>query len=212
MKECMADYLLGTLPKKEEWVLQMEEYADNERVPIMDPISMNFMMQLIRVKRPDHILEIGTAIGYSALMMAQALPDAKIISIEKDEARYQIAMDNINKQGKKNQIQVIHGDARHELEILRDKGESFDLIFIDAAKGQYRSFFELAEGLLKANAIIVSDNVLFRGLVAEPEKATRRHRKMVEKIRSYNKWISAHPEFDTSIIPVGDGIAISVKK
>ncbi|MFC3039142.1 O-methyltransferase [Virgibacillus xinjiangensis] len=212
MEHSKSDYLLGILPEKEEWVQQMETYAKEHRVPIMDSVSMNFVMQLIRLKKPARILEIGTAIGYSALMMAEAAPLAEIVSIERDEERYRQAENHITGQGRQDQIRVILGDALDELDTLRESGELFDWVFIDAAKGQYRKFFELAEPILSDSGVIISDNVLFRGLVANPEKAHQRHRKMVEKISSYNRWICSHSGFDTSIVPIGDGVAISVKK
>ncbi|GAB3050532.1 O-methyltransferase [Virgibacillus ainsalahensis] len=212
MDQRLTNYLTSLLPPKEDWVSQMEEQAKEESIPIMDPVSINFMMQLIRLLKPNRILEIGTAIGYSALRMVEANPSTSIVTIEKNEERYVHALENIKEQKKEERITVIHGDALEELSEMTKYNQRFDLVFIDAAKGQYKHFFELANPLLVNDGIIISDNVLFRGHVVNPENAHARHKKMVEKIRNYNDWLANHPEFLTSIVPIGDGIAISLKK
>lgn len=209
LKEEMNNYLVELLPDSEKWMEDLEAKATRDNVPIMDAVSMQFVTQLIRMYQPSRILEVGTAIGYSALRMLSAHPEASIVTIERDEARYNQALEEIRKNGKDNSIQVILGDALEEISKLDGK---FDFIFIDAAKGQYKRFFELASPLLSSKGVILSDNVLFRGFVAEPETASKRHKKMVEKIRDYNKWLMQHPNFTTSIVPIGDGVAISVRK
>ncbi|WP_010650993.1 O-methyltransferase [Oceanobacillus massiliensis] len=212
MNEKLKDYLTDTLPLQADWVVKLEEMALAENVPIMDKAGINLVMQLIRISRPHRILEIGTAIGYSALRMLEAAPDASIVTIEKDEHRYAQAMEHIRELNKEQQIEVIYGDALDKLQQLSENGSTFDLLFIDAAKGQYQRFFELAEPMLNPNGMIISDNVLFRGFVANPEDVPKRYTKMVEKIRSYNQMLMSHPDFTTSIIPIGDGVAVSYKK
>lgn len=211
MDEYLIPYLNRNLPKQVDWVMELEKQAKIDHVPIMDPIGINYVMQLIRIKKPKRILEIGAAIGYSALRMSEACPKASIVTIERDEVRYQQAIENIIKQNKKEQITVIFGDALEELQELAAAKESFDFIFIDAAKGQYKRFFELANPLLVKDGIIVSDNVLFRGYVANPEMAPGKYKKMVEKLRTYNDFLVQHPDFTTTIIPIGDGVSISLK-
>jgi predicted O-methyltransferase YrrM len=212
MDEQTRDYLIKHLPKSEEWVRDLEEKAKVDRIPIMDPIGINFLMQLIRLNKPQRILEIGTAIGYSALRMNEAYPEASITSIERDEIRYQQAVENIAKLGKVDNIQLIYGDALEELVHLAEAEHAFDCVFIDAAKGQYMKFFELAVPLLSKNGFIISDNVLFRGYVMDPTFEHPRYTKMVEKIRVYNEWLANHPMFFTTILPIGDGVAISYRK
>ncbi len=212
MDEKTKQYLHGMLPKESEWVLEMERQAAADRIPIMDAVSMQFLMQLIRIHKPLSILEIGTAIGYSALRMHEAYPKSHITTIERDDARFVQAADNINRQHKQQQIRVIHGDALEVLHDSSDIGAPFDMIFIDAAKGQYQRFFELASPVLAESGLIISDNVLFRGLVADPAAETDRLTKIAEKIRIYNTWLTCHPEYTTSIVPVGDGVAISIKE
>lgn len=208
----LKKYLLDTLPAQEAWVDQLEAHAKRERVPIMDPVSMHFVMQLIRMSQPARILEIGTAIGYSALRMLEAKPDAKIVTIERDQERYLEALRHIEERGKGAAIQVILGDAKDVLLQLQAQGEAFDFIFIDAAKSQYENFFKLSEPLLTDRGMIVSDNVLFRGYVAGIGEPLDRHKKMIDKLKAFNTWLMNRTDFVTSIVPIGDGIAISLKQ
>src|SRR5690625_6778832 len=137
MKEQVTDYLLNLLPAKDSWMVDLEEQAYIDRIPIMDELSMDFIMQLIRMNKPKNILEIGTAIGYSALRMFEAYPETTITTIEKDEHRYNQAISNLKKYNRQNEIKVIPGDALNIMEEMVSVNESFDCIFIDAAKGQY---------------------------------------------------------------------------
>ncbi|MEN2765903.1 O-methyltransferase [Ornithinibacillus xuwenensis] len=212
MDEKTITYLTNHLPESKDWVKELEEQAKIDHIPIMDPIGINFLMQLIRLNKPKRILEIGAAIGYSALRMNEANPESEIVTIERDDVRYKQAVDNITKQQKQSSIQVIHGDALEELEKLAENKERFHCVFIDAAKGQYKRFFELSLPLLADNGFIISDNVLFRGYVMEPNFEHPRYKKMVEKIRAYNEWLANHPSFVTTILPIGDGVAISYRK
>lgn len=211
MDEQLNHYLKQTIPTQQEWVLQLEEQALKDNIPIMDSIGINFLMQLIRIKKPKRILEIGTAIGYSALRMNEAYSEANIITIERDGPRYKQALKNIANQEKEDKIEVIFADALVVMENLFETREQFDFIFIDAAKGQYKRFFELASLLLVNSGLIITDNVLFRGYVAndDTENIPKRYRKMVEKLRDYNTFIMNHPNFTSSIIPIGDGVAVS---
>lgn len=212
MDELLNNYLVKHLPHTEDWVKDLEKQAKIDHVPIMDPIGINFLMQLIRLHKPHKILEIGTAIGYSALRMSEANPSSKITTIERDDNRFEQAVQNIKLLNKDNTIEIIHGDALEVLIELADNGDQYDCIFIDAAKGQYMRFFELSQPLLAENGLIVTDNVLFKGHVYDPNFEHPRHKKMVEKIRAYNEWLVNHPDYITTILPIGDGVAISVKK
>lgn len=209
MDEMVQEYLTQYLPKNEEWVEELERQAEKDRVPIMDRVGMHFVTQLVQIKQPKKILEIGTAIGYSALRMADASPTTHIVTIEKDEVRYNQALRNIGQLNKEDRIKVIFGDAIDILDQLKIEKELFDLIFIDAAKGQYQHFFEQSIPLLNKNGIIISDNVLFRGYVLNPELSPKRYEKMVQKVRNYNEYLMNHPDFTTSILPIGDGVALS---
>lgn len=204
-------YLEECLSEKAPWVKQLEETAKENQVPIMDSVSIDFMLNLIKMHQPKRILEVGTAIGYSALRMLEASPSAEIITIEKDEQRYKEATENIAERKKAEHITVLLGDALEVLESLADEKETFDFIFIDAAKGKYQEFFDLVAPLLSKGGLLITDNVLFRGYVANPELAPKRYKNMVNKIRNYNEFLTSHPAYISSIIPIGDGVMISYK-
>lgn len=205
-------YLIDRLPDYTEWKA-IEKYAKEHRIPIMEPDSIHFLCQLLSIHKPKKILEIGTAIGYSALRMAQVLPESQIKTIERNAELVHIALKHIQDKNAEDQIEVFLGEAESILTDLRQYGEKFDFIFIDAAKGQYEYFFKQSEALLKKSGLIICDNVLFRGFVSNPEKAaTKRLKKLALKIRSFNDWLLNNDEYCTSIVPIGDGIAISIKQ
>lgn len=207
----LKEYLLKTLPPVKDWVVEIEEQAMHDHIPIMDKISMNFLMQLVSISEPKRILEIGTAIGYSALRMLESYPSTSIVTIEKDEYRYKHAVQNINRLQKQTSIKPIYGDAIEEMSKFVLSDEEFDFVFIDAAKGEYQQYFELARSLLTKNGLIVSDNILFRGYVTDVKEPLQRYKKITEKIRDYNKWLVNLPDFRTTLVPIGDGLAISKK-
>lgn len=205
-------YLQQLRPTPDSGVVEMEQYAHEHRVPIMDPVSMEVLLFVLKTTRPRRILEIGTAIGYSAIRMAKALPEARIVTIEKDRERYERARFYIEKTNTGRQIEAVFGDA---LAVEADMAAAapFDALFIDAAKGQYERFFTLYEPLLSEGGLIISDNVLFKGLVAAETPAdNKRLWNIAQKIRCYNEWLMARSDYDTVIIPVGDGLAISRKR
>lgn len=191
--------------------MEMEDYAKQHNVPIMELAGIEAMLQLLRIQQSKNILEVGTAIGYSALRMAYALPEAKIITIERDEVRLQQAEDFISRSGRSDHITLIEGDAL-DVENLVSVHAPFDVIFVDAAKGQYKKFFEIYSKYLHADGIIITDNVLFKGLVTETEIESKRIRNLVKKIDEFNHWLMSHPDYHSVILPVGDGVAISKRR
>ncbi len=203
-------YIESLIPERPEFFMRMEKYAADYHVPIMESAGMEAVLQLLRVLEPERILEIGTAIGYSALRMAYAVPKAKIITIERDMERAEIAQQNFA-QHDLGQVHLIKGDAL-ETEEEAAKYGPYDAIFIDAAKGQYQRFFELYSRSLTDRGIIITDNVLFKGLVAEETIEHKRTNGLVKKIKHYNEWLMSHHDYITVILPVGDGVAISKKK
>ncbi|MFT4412735.1 O-methyltransferase [Fredinandcohnia humi] len=207
----LIDYLEALYPSRDEKIVEMEKYAKENNVPIMELVGIETMLQFLRVSEPKNILEIGTAIGYSAIRMAKALPETSIVTIERDHDRYEKAIQYISETDTSSQIHVIFGDALEVESEIKEKGP-YDCIFIDAAKGQYRHFFNIYEKFLSKEGLIITDNVLFKGLVAEGEIENKRIRSLVTKIKSYNEWLLAHPDYQTTILPVGDGIAVSKKR
>jgi predicted O-methyltransferase YrrM len=211
LNEKLHSYIEGLIPERNELLKEMECNAKQNGVPIMELAGMEAMLQILRIKEPEKILEIGTAIGYSALRMAFALSETKIITIERDEERLKLAEEFVLRSGLGNQINLIKGDALEvESDILQQA--PYDAIFIDAAKGQYKKFFELYSKYLNQDGIIITDNVLFKGLVCEAEIESKRTRNLVKKIDDFNHWLMNHPDYFTIILPVGDGVAISKKR
>lgn len=208
----LEDYLMHHLPNREEPLLELEAYAESNGVPIMDPVSMNFLTQLVRIHQPETILEIGTAIGYSALRMADAHPSAMITSMERNTHMYELATKNIQATEKASNILLKQGDALDIIHELIVEGKQYDFIFIDAAKAQYQRFFELVQPLTRDKTIIVCDNILFKGYVVDETKVEqKRLQSLTKKIQAFNTWLVKHPDYHTSIIPIGDGVSISVK-
>lgn len=207
----VQQYLLSFVKQEDELLLNMEQYASEQGVPIMDRLGMEFMLQMLRLIQPKAILEIGAAIGYSGIRMASAIDGVHVVTIERDRDRYENAVSYIQKSSVNERISLLYGDALEVFDEVQKHG-TFDVIFIDAAKGQYQRFFELYEPLLNEKGVIITDNVLFRGLVAEENIENKRIRSLVKKIKSYNEWLMAYHAYDTVIFPIGDGVAVSKKK
>lgn len=208
----LESYLMKHIAERVTSIEALENYAQTHRVPIMDPVSVNFLMQLIRIHKPTHILEIGTAIGYSALRMLEAKPDVNITTVEKNENMYELATQNIQLHNQASSIKVKHGDAIDVISDLVKSKDKFDFIFIDAAKAQYQKYFEAVQALTKDQTVIVCDNILFKGFVVDDTKVEqRRIRSLTEKIQQFNAWLVKQPNYHTSIVPIGDGLSISVK-
>ena len=209
--EQVLEYIENLIPDRKKQFMEMEEYAKQNNVPIMELIGIETLLQLLRIQQPKKILEIGTAIGYSALRMVDAIHSSQVVSIERDEARYLTAVENVKKFQRESQIVLLKGDALELEEEVRAHGP-FDAIFIDAAKGQYQKFFHLYSKFLADDGVIYSDNILFHGLVAAEKVDSRNVRQLVRKINNYNQWLMENEEYYTAILPVGDGIAISKKR
>ncbi len=187
---------------------EIEEYAEINKVPIMLPDGIDYLCNYIKEHNIKNILEIGTAIGYSAIRMAHVNDEIKITTIEKDKDRYEQAMINIQKFNLQDRIQVIFSDAL-ETNII----ETFDLIFIDASKGHSIDFFNRYKKNLSQNGTIITDNLSFHGLVENESLAlTKNQRGIVKKIKNFIEFLDNNEEFTTTYIPVGDKISISIRK
>lgn len=190
-------------------VKELEKYAKNEKVPIIQKESLNYLNNYIEVKNVKSVLEIGTAIGYSAICMALSNPELKITTIERDEKRYLEAVKNIKKFSLEDRITLIFKDA---LEVNLDK--KYDLIFIDAAKAQNINFFTHFEKNLSKDGTIITDNIFFHGYTyMEPEKIESRNvRAIARKIRNYIDFLESKKDYETIIIKIGDGISVTRRK
>lgn len=209
----LESYLMKHTSESGTSIKALENFAQEHRIPIMDRVSMNFLMQLVRLHKPNRILEIGTAIGYSALRMLEAQPNAAITTIEKNEQMYELATKNIHLHHKTSFITLKQGDAIDVIHDLVSNEESFDFIFIDAAKAQYKKYFEAVQPLTNNQSVIVCDNVLFKGYVFDDAKVEhKRLQSLVKKIKQFNSWVVNHPSYHTTIVPIGDGLSISVKR
>lgn len=205
----IEEYIRGLITEKEGHIKGMEDYAIQNNVPIIHPEVGQFLKVLIKSHGVKRILEVGTAIGYSAGLMAEAAgPDCEIVTIERDEEMQSLAMENIKKLGFQNNIKIQFGDA---LEVLKDIQGEFDMVFLDAAKGHYDHFLPMCLSHLKANGLLVCDNVLFRGMVATNKLLIRRKITIVKRMRKYLTHISDMKELETVVLPIGDGIALSCK-
>ncbi len=190
-----------------ENILAMEEYAKENNVPIIEKKSIVYIMKYIKEHNVEAILEIGSAIGYSAILMASSNSKTQVTTIERDEARYMECLKNVKKCGMEKRINVVYQDA---LELNLSEELKYDLIFIDAAKGQYIKFFEKYKNFLKPGGVIITDNLNFHGYVGESSKLDKGNLKsLVEKIESYIEFLKNNQEFDTKFLNIGDGLSVS---
>ncbi len=190
-------------------VKKIKEYAKENNVPIMMDSGIQFLTNFIIKKDIKNVLEIGTAIGYSSIMMALSSPSVKITTIERDEKRYLEALKNIKELNLEDRITLIYNDALN----VKIDGE-FDMIFIDAAKAQNIKFFEKFERNLVSSGYIITDNIKFHGLVDKNEKEikSRNVRGIVRKIKAYIEFLKDNVKYDTEFLDIGDGISVSCKK
>lgn len=190
-------------------IREIKKYALDNKIPIMVDEGIDFLTTFIIKNQTTNILEIGSAIGYSAIMMALANPNVKITTIERDRERYLEAVKNVKKMGLEDRITLIFNDA------LETSIEGkFDLIFIDAAKGQNIRFFEKFESNLTDHGVIITDNIDFHGLVQKDVESiqSRNLRGLIRKIREYIDYLKNNPKYDVEFLKVGDGIAVARKK
>ena len=189
---------------------EIEQEALETFVPIIRKEMQSFLKVLLVLKKPTRILEVGTAVGFSALLMSENVPEnCRITTIEKYEKRIPIARNNFKRAGREEQIELLEGDA---LEILQKLEEPYDFIFMDAAKAQYIYYMPEVIRLLRTGGVLVSDNVLQDGDIIESRFIVeRRNRTIHNRMRTYLYELKHHKELTTSIIPLGDGVAISVK-
>ena len=185
----------------------IEQYANDNNVPIMLPDGIEFLTNYIKNNNVKNILEIGTAIGYSASVMALSSPeDVKITSIERDPEMTKLALDNITKLQLEEKIRVIEGDALEVLPLLSSK---YDIVFMDAAKGYYNEFFDSVINLINDGGILICDNVLYKGMTATDNLVKRRQKTIVGRMREFLEMLCNHSKLTTSVIPIGDGVTIS---
>ena len=208
--ERIASYIRSLETPEKEIIEKIEKEALDAGVPIIRKETQSFLKVLLMMKKPLSILEIGTAVGFSAILMSEYIPeDAKITTIENYEKRIPAARENFRRAGKEEQITLIEGDA---LKVMKSLEGFYDFIFMDAAKGQYIHYLPEAVRLLSEEGVLVSDNVLQGGDIIESRFAVeRRNRTIHSRMREYLYELTHHDKLQTSILPLGDGIALSVR-
>ena len=209
-EERMSVFINSFDPGNTPFLNELEQYALETNVPIIRPQMQSLLKLLLAMKKPKRILDVGTAIGFSALLMSEYGPaDAEITTIEKYEKRIPLARENFKKAGKEKRITLLEGDAT---EILKELTGPYDFIFMDASKGQYIHFLPDILKLMPEGGLLISDNVLQDGDALESRYAvTRRNRTIHTRMREYLYELKHCSELQTDILPVGDGVTVSVK-
>ena len=206
----MEEYIRNLIPESKGTLKELEEFAKENGVPIAQKETIKFLEFMVNMKKPLRILELGTAIGYSAIIMHEAAgTNPHITTIERSEEMIALAKQNIKNFNLEERIIIEEGDC---LEILEKLQEPYDLIFMDAGKGHYNHFLPHCLRLLKEDGIIIADNVLFRGMVATDDLVKRRKITIVKRMSKYLDMVSEDENLITSVIPMGDGIAITKRR
>ena len=209
--ERMVTYIRSLEVPESAVIEAIEQEALRDRVPIIRKEMQSFLKIMLMIKRPMRILEVGAAVGFSSILMSEYMPEGgHITTIENYDKRIPIARANFKRAGKEEQIDLIEGDA---LEVMHGLEGPYDLIFVDAAKGQYIHYLPEVMRLLETDGVLVSDNVLQEGDIIESRFAVeRRNRTIHSRMREYLYELKHHDQLQTSIIPLGDGVALSVKR
>lgn len=201
-------YIIGKIEEKDSLILEMEDFAHENNVPIVTKEVAEYLKFIVKTHKVKNILEVGTAIGYSGILMAKEIvgQDGKLYTIEIDEERYNQAQENIKKSGLNNIISI-KGDAVEEIKKIE---ENFDFVFIDASKGHYMDFFEDSIKLLNKNGIIFIDNIMFRGYLYK--EYPKRFKTIVKRLDSFIDSLYNREEGDFVLLPFGDGVGLFHKK
>lgn len=210
--DIITAYINGLYKASNPKLKQLREFAEDKRVPIILKDTEGLLTGILKIKRPESLLEIGAAVGYSACCFADAC-GCRVTTVESDKDAYEAAKINISELGFSDRIDVIKGDAREILgEMAKEKGgEMFDAVFIDAAKSHYREFWDLAMPMCRQDALVICDNVLMKGMTASDQyDPGKRYKTSIRKMREFISYITHLDYADTCVLPVGDGVSLSV--
>ncbi|MDD6770268.1 MAG: O-methyltransferase [Inconstantimicrobium porci] len=203
-------YIRDLIPENDDKLLELRKYAEENNVPIVQKETARFLEVMLGIIRPNSILELGTAIGYSAMLMYNSAgTDPIVTTIERSEEMISIAKGNITKYNLEDRINIKEGDC---LDIIKELDGKYDVIFLDAAKGHYNQLLEQCLRLLNDDGVIIADNVLFRGMVASDDLVKRRKITIVKRMRTYLDMVSSDDRLITTVIPMGDGIAVTRRR
>ncbi|MDP4181785.1 MAG: O-methyltransferase [Bacillota bacterium] len=204
------EYIRNTIKKNDGLLKELEIFAKENHVPIIQPEVAKLLLVTGKLLKPKRILEVGTAIGYSAILLSKVLePGGKIETVDRYELMIDRAKANFKRAGLEDTISLIAGDA---VEVLKLLDKKYDMIFLDAAKGQYPEFLPECLRMLNSGGLLFSDNVLYKGMIANDDLVVRRKKTIVKRMRNFLNAICECDELETSILPVGDGVALSYKK
>ena len=209
VNDVVEDYIRHTLKDENGLLKELEIYAEENSVPIVHKEVSDLLKVLLKIQKPKKILEVGCAIGYSSILFATKCgDDSDITTCERNPIMIEKAKENIKRAGFENNIKILEGDA---VENLKDIEGEFDMIFLDAAKGQYKLFYDLVIDKLKVGGVLISDNILYKGMIADDNLVVRRKKTIVKRMRNYLDYICKCEYLSTSLIPIGDGVALSYK-
>lgn len=207
----ITEYLRAKTTHEDDFLHELEAYAEQESVPIVEPETARFLSVMTEIKKPVRVLEVGTAIGYSAILIARHIArGGKITTIEYNGDMVKTARENIEKAGFSDTVTVVEADAKDYLSYI-EEDETFDMIFLDGPKAHYIYMLDECVRLLKKGGVLISDNVLYKGMIADDNHVVRRKITIVKRLRKYIDELMEHKELKTSLLPLGDGVTVSVK-
>lgn len=207
----VTEFIREKTVQTDELLRELEAYAKENSIPIAEPETARLLSVLTRLKRPERVLEIGCAIGYSSIIMSKGLKDGgSILTLEYDPEMVALARENIKRARLNSVIRVVEADAKDYLAYI-DEDECFDMIFLDGPKAHYVSMLDDAVRLLKKGGLLITDNVMFKGMTVDDGHFARRKVTIIHRLREYIDALMAHPQLETSILSQGDGVTLSVK-
>ncbi len=204
-----TEYITSLVKRDDDTLEALEDYASKNMVPIVTKEVSRYIETLIHIIKPKKVLELGCAIGYSAILMAKSNKELKVTTIERDPKMAQVARENFKRYGYEDRIELIEGDALEELKNIKDE---FDMVFIDAGKSHYNEFYSDIVSKIYPGGVILCDNVLYKGMIADDDLVKRRKKTIVKRMRNFLDIICEDEKLITSVIPIGDGMSLSYVK
>lgn len=207
----VTSYIREKTVQKNEFLKKLEVYAEENKVPIVEPETARLLSVITKLKRPKRILEVGCAIGYSSILMSESLTEGgEVLTLEYNPEMVKAARRNVEAAGLENTIRVVEADAKDYLAYI-DEDEIFDIVFLDGPKAHYLFMLDDAVRLLKKGGLLISDNILFKGMTADDDHFARRKVTIIHRLREYIDALMNHPQLETSILSQGDGVTLSIK-
>ena len=209
LRSAQAGYLESSIRPREPLLAEMERYAAVEDIPISDPEVGQFLQMLVCSTGAQRVLEVGSAIGYGALWIARGGETTQVLGLERDAERRKVALGYLKRAGVSDRVELLGGEA---LEVMPGLAPPFDMVYLDADKRDYRRLLDFSLQLLRVGGLVVIDNLLWKGQVADPPEDLDDEDEQAEILRTFNGYFSMHPQLDALILPMGDGVGLAVKK